>query len=113
MTFAPGVHVLFPLVYLVSTCSLTVLMSWVTLRSGSVWPAAIVHGEFKPYNALVAVYPLKGPAIPLVGPESAGLIGGIGLTILALALFLSRRAFAAGRKARPATVPAVAITHPG
>jgi membrane protease YdiL (CAAX protease family) len=113
MTFDPGMHILFPLVYLVSTCSLSVLMSWVALRSGSVWPAALVHGELRLYSALVAVYPLKGPAIPLVGPESAGLIGGIGFTILALVLFLSRRAFAAGKKARPVTVPAVAITHPG
>jgi membrane protease YdiL (CAAX protease family) len=113
MTFDPGMHILFPLVHLVSTCSLSVLMSWVALRSGSVWPAALVHGELKLYNALVALYPLKGPAIPLVGPESAGLIGGIGFTILALVLAFSRRVFAAGKGARPATVPAVAITHPG
>ena len=34
----------FVLIYVVYTCSASVLLSWVALRSGSVWPASIGHG---------------------------------------------------------------------
>jgi membrane protease YdiL (CAAX protease family) len=83
----------FPLVYLVFTCSMSVLLSWATLRSGSVWPAAIGHGAINGTSAL-AGYLLKGPALPLLGPAPTGLIGGLAYLILALGLFFSRKAFA-------------------
>ncbi len=83
----------FPLVYLVFTCSMSVLLSWATLRSGSVWPAAIGHGAINGTAAL-AGYLLKGPALPLLGPAPTGLIGGLAYLVLALGLFFSRKAFA-------------------
>ena len=113
MRFDPGMSILTPLVYLVFTCSLSILLSWVTLRSGSVWPATVGHGTIRPYSVLVGVYPLKGPAIPLLGPDATGLIGGIGFTILALVLFFSRRAFAREKEAVPQKVGAVVITNQG
>jgi membrane protease YdiL (CAAX protease family) len=83
----------FPLVYLVFTCSMSVLLSWATLRSGSVWPAAIGHGAINGTSALVG-YLLKGPALPLLGPAPTGLIGGLAYLVLALGLLFSRKAFA-------------------
>jgi membrane protease YdiL (CAAX protease family) len=82
----------FPLVYIVFTCSMSVLLSWVTLRSGSVWPAAIGHGAVNATSAL-AGYLLKGPATPMLGPAPTGLIGGLGYLTLALVLFFSRTEF--------------------
>ncbi len=83
----------FPLVYLVFTCSMSILLSWATLRSASVWPAAIGHGAINGTSAL-AGYLLKGPALPLLGPAPTGLIGGLAYLILGLGLFFSRKAFA-------------------
>ena len=103
----PGAPFLYPLAYLVSTCSLSVLLSWGTLRSGSVWPAAIGHSALKPYSLLVAAFPLKGMANQLLGPGFDGLIGGMGFTILALVLLSSRKAFAGETEIRSENAPAV------
>jgi membrane protease YdiL (CAAX protease family) len=88
----PEFSPLFPLVYLVFTCSASVLLSWVTLRSGSIWPASIGHGTINATSGLTS-YMLKGPAIPFVGPGITGLLGGLGYIALALVLYFSRRAF--------------------
>jgi uncharacterized protein len=102
-SLVPGVTFLSPLVYLVFTCALSILLSWGTLRSGSVWPASIGHGSANAASALPG-YLLKGSAIPLIGPDVTGLIGGIGYTILALMLFFSRKAFAGKKEANPELV---------
>ena len=78
------------LLYLVTTCSFSVLLSWVTLRSGSVWPASIGHGMINA-TATLPGYLLQGPASPLLGPGIPGLIGGLGYLALALALLFDRR----------------------
>ena len=88
----PGSGFPFPLVYLVFTCSMSVLLSWATLRSDSVWPAAIGHGAVNATSAL-AGYMLKGTVNPLLGPAPTGLIGGLGYLILALVLLFSRTKF--------------------
>ena len=108
MKFTPEITFLSPLIYFVFSFSLSVLMSWVTLRSGSVWPAAIGHGMLSFYSTMVAAYPLKGQPIPLIGPNSDGLIGGIGFTILALVLFFNRKALAVRKEAGPEKVRVVA-----
>jgi uncharacterized protein len=92
MSILPGVTFLTPLVYLLFTCSLSVLLSWVTLRSGSVWPAALGHSADNAAAALPG-FLLKGLPVSLVGPDPTGLIGGIGYTILALVLLFTRKAF--------------------
>jgi len=103
----PSFTPLFPLVYLLFTCALSVLLCWVTLRSGSVWPAAIGHGTINSTSAL-AGYLLKGTPYPLLGPGPTGLIGGLGYLALALVLLLSRKAFVrreeAGVENKPAEV---------
>lgn len=82
----------FPLVYLVFTCSLSVLLSWATLSIGSVWPAALGHGAVNATSSLTG-YLLKGPAIPIIGPAPTGLIGGLGYLLVALVLLFSRTKF--------------------
>jgi len=42
----------------------------------------------------------QGLAIPLIGPDATGRIGGIGYIILALLLFFSHRAFAGERQSQ-------------
>ncbi len=113
MMIDPRVTILIPLVFLVSTCALSVLLGWVTLRSSSVWPASIGHGVINQISDLASSL-MKGPANLLIGPGPAGLIGGLGYLVLALVLLLSRGAFAGEEKrASSEMAQAVAITHPG
>ncbi len=82
----------FVMIYVVFTCSASILLSWVTLHSGSVWPASIGHGML---NASTA-FPLlmsNGTANPLLGPEPASLIGMLGYVVLALVLLLNNKGF--------------------
>ena len=96
----PGAPFLFPLEYLVFTCSLSILLSWTTLRSGSVWPAAIGHTTVLGTSAL-AMSMLKGTPNMLLGPQPMGLIGGLGFLALALVLYFNRKAFAGEKAAGP------------
>jgi CAAX protease family protein len=108
----PGAPFLFPLVYLLSTSSLSILLSWVTLRSGSVWPAAIGHTTDLATGGL-AMGMMKGPVNALVSPNPQSLIGDLGSLVLALVLYFNRKAFAVEQETRSARVPAVAVTNPG
>lgn len=107
MSILPEVTFLTPLVYLVFTCTLSVLLSWVTLCSGSVWPAALGHGADNATAALPG-FLLTGSPIPLIGPDPTGLIGGIGYTIVALVLLFNRKAFVEEKEAQPKGSRAVA-----
>ena len=113
MKIDPTIPLLTPLVFLVSTCALSVLLCWVTLRSGSVWPASIGHGTINSISGLGRSL-MKGPAMPLLGPGTIGLIGGLGFLALALVLLFNRRAFT-GEKVRAASDMAreVVITSRG
>lgn len=107
MSILPGVTFLTPLVYLVFICSLSILLSWVALRSGSVWPAAMGHGANNAAAALPG-FLLKGSPIPLVGPDPTGLVGGFGYILLALVLFFNRKAYSEQKKMQPESDWAVA-----
>jgi membrane protease YdiL (CAAX protease family) len=84
-----GINILTAVVYLLFTCSLSLLLSWGTLNSGSVWPAAVGHGAVNASSALPS-YLLAGQPITLIGPNPSGLIGGIGYVILALVIFFKK-----------------------
>ena len=89
---------IFALIYPISTISSSILLSWATLRSGSVWPAAIGHTT----ELGVAGLPMgmmKGPVNLLVSPNPQSLIGNLGFIALALVLYFNRRAFAGRREA--------------
>jgi uncharacterized protein len=94
------------LAYLVFTCALSVFLAWVTLRSGSVWPASIGHGMTNAASVLPVLL-FQGQANVLLGPAPTGLIGGLGFVLLALVLFFNRKALAGQPEAAPASAQAV------
>ena len=89
----------FVLIYLVYTCSASVLLSWVTLRSGSVWPASIGHGMLNGTSVFPTLM-ANATANPLLGPGPTGLVGMLGYVILALALLINPNAFTREKEAR-------------
>ena len=105
-----GAPFLAPLAYLVFTCSLSILLSWATLRSGSVWPASIGHGTVLGTSMLAACL-LKGAPDPLLGPQAMGLISGLGFVALALVLYFNRGAFAARRETGSQSVQAAVVAN--
>ena len=64
---------------------LGIIISWLTLRSGSVWPAVIAHGAGNGIAA-ISLLAVAGYANTLLGPSPVGFIGGIFITILAINL---------------------------
>ena len=66
-------------------------LGWAVLRAGSVWPAVIGHGAF---NGIAGIYVffMQGNPNLLLGPSAAGIIGSLGLAVVALIIFLKRDA---------------------
>jgi len=66
-----------PWLGLVVTVWMTVLLgtvfAWVTLRSGSVWPAAIAHGTVNAVAGFGILFRTGDPS-PLLGPSGAGVV---------------------------------------
>lgn len=54
-----------------------VIFSWVTLRTGSVWPACIAHAVNNSFFS-VMVFFLSGESNVLIGPSPAGIVGCLG-----------------------------------
>jgi membrane protease YdiL (CAAX protease family) len=94
-----GAPVVGMLLYLVMVCFISVFMAWVTLRSGSVWPAALAHGVINASANWTLVF-ISGAPEPLIGPQPVGVIGSLGFALLALLIFFSPRALA-----QPASAP--------
>jgi membrane protease YdiL (CAAX protease family) len=96
--------------YVVSVCGMSVLLCWVTLRSGSVWPASIGHGFINGTSAIPGMA-LIGTPNQLLGPGLPGVLGLLGYIALALVLLFNRRAFAmsaeAGSQSVRVEVPAL------
>jgi len=112
LRLTPDFPMLYLLVYPVSTICMSVLLCWVTLRSGSVWPASIGHG-FINGAAGIPMMPLKGPANMLLGPGPGGAIGMLGYLALALVLLIHRRAFTGGGQAGSPGAQAAAVVQRG
>lgn len=85
----PGISFLTPVIYLLFTCTLSILLSWGTLNSGSVWPAAAGHGAANAASVLPGFFQAR-QSIALIGPDVTGLVGGLGYAILALVLLFSK-----------------------
>jgi membrane protease YdiL (CAAX protease family) len=88
-----GAPVVGPLLFLLFTVSLSAFLAWVTLRSGSVWPAAVGHAAINA-SALMMVFYNTGEADALIGPAPVGIVGFLGYAGLALIIFLNPRALA-------------------
>ena len=65
-------------------------LGWLTIRGGSVWPAVIGHGLLNGLGGMVFSF-TNGTPIQLFGPSVAGVVGGIGFTIVAAWLFFSKQ----------------------
>jgi membrane protease YdiL (CAAX protease family) len=107
LPLTPDFPFFYLLVYPMSTCCMSVLLCWVTLRSGSVWPASIGHGMITGTSGIPDLL-LKGPGSLLFGPGPGGLLGMLGYLALALWLLLNRRAFAPEKQARSENLQAAA-----
>jgi membrane protease YdiL (CAAX protease family) len=88
-----GEPVVGPLLFVVFTLCLSVFLAWVTLHSGSVWPAALGHGAINASPMLMSPF-LTGDPDRLIGPIPIGIVGGLGYILLALLIFFSARALA-------------------
>jgi membrane protease YdiL (CAAX protease family) len=88
-----GAPVSGPLLFVLSVTLTGVFDAWVTIRSGSVWPAAISHGAMNTWNTLVYIF-CTADQSPLIGPGSQGVIGMLGYAGLALLVFFNPRTFA-------------------
>ncbi len=100
-----GEPVVGPLLFVWVLLPSSVFYGWLTLRSGSVWPAAIAHGVSNACSVLTIWFlrgpdPLLGPSTGLVGPTDVGIIGSLGWFLVALPIFLFP-----GALAQPATAP--------
>jgi membrane protease YdiL (CAAX protease family) len=95
-----GAPVVGPLLFLAFTIYLSAFLAWVTLRSGSVWPAAVGHAAINA-SALLMLFYSTGEANRLVGPIPVGIVGSLGYAGLALIIFLNPRALAPISSPRP------------
>ncbi len=91
MKLDPTMPLFFSLVYLVSTCALSVLLCWITLGSDSGWPASTGHGVINQISVLPKPM-LNGPALLLLGTGNFGLVDGLGYLVLARGLLWEKEA---------------------
>jgi hypothetical protein len=68
-------------------------LGWVTLRSGSVWPAVIGHASINGISGLPLLF-VQGQPNSLLGPIPTGFIASLAWPLLAIGLLLSPTALA-------------------
>lgn len=86
-----GAPVVGALLYLLIVCYSSIFFAWVTLRSGSVWPAALAHGVINALGNWTLIFS-NSASNPLLGPQPVGIIGSLGFALLALLIFFNTRA---------------------
>lgn len=64
-----------------------IFFGWLTLKGRSVWPAVIGHGALNGLAPAAVIF-VQGSPNPLVGPTAAGLVAGIGFSVVGLWLLL-------------------------
>lgn len=82
-----GAPYLGPLVMVWFTLNLGVILGWLTIKSESVWPAAIAHGAINGI-ASIGILLVKDSPSTLLGPTPVGIIGCAGLTVFAFIILL-------------------------
>lgn len=102
-----GEPVVGPLLFVLVLIFPSAFYAWVTLRSGSVWPAAIAHSADNASNSLMWFF-LRGEANQLIGPGIQGIVGSLGWFVIALPIFLISGALAPVDKPLPEK-PAAAV----
>jgi len=104
-----GAPVVGPLLFVVFVVYLSAFLAWVTLRTGSVWPAALGHAAINA-SVLLMVFFVRGDLDRLIGPLPVGIVGGLGYALLAVLIFYNARALAQGA---PAPVAMALSENPG
>jgi membrane protease YdiL (CAAX protease family) len=83
----PGAPWLGMLVMVVFTTGFGIILSWMALRAGSVWPAVIGHAIANGVGAIGMLWVVGSPNL-LIGPYPPGLLGGSVITLIAAILLL-------------------------
>jgi len=104
-----GAPVVGPLLFVLVLIFDSAFYAWVTMRSGSVWPAVLLHSAVNTSDTLMSFF-LSGEPNPLLGPGPQGVIGSLGYAVLALLIFFSPRALA---QPAPAPVDMALDENPG
>ncbi len=78
----PGFPVTGILTMVVACTSIGCLVSWLRLRSGSVWPCAVAHGAINAITNAGVLFSTAGAT--LYGPSALGLVAGIPTMLLAV-----------------------------
>ena len=86
-----GAPVVGPLMFVVTLIFPSTFYAWVTLRSGSVWPAALAHSVNNVSNILMLFF-ISGEPNLLIGPGEQGIIGSLGFVALGLLIFSNPKA---------------------
>jgi membrane protease YdiL (CAAX protease family) len=85
-----GAPVVGPLLWVWTLLPVSVLYGWLTLRSGSVWPAVITHSVGNATSMLMVWFlrePVGVAVDALIGPTDVGIIGSLAWVVLALPIF--------------------------
>ncbi|MEA3327714.1 MAG: CPBP family intramembrane glutamic endopeptidase [Chloroflexota bacterium] len=87
-----GAPFLGPLAMVWFTISLSIIFGWITIKADNFWPAVIAHGALNGIASHSLLF-VQGNPDPLLGPTPVGIIGGIGLTVTALLIYLLPNSF--------------------
>jgi membrane protease YdiL (CAAX protease family) len=88
----PGFPWLGPIAMLWFTFVVGTFLGWLTLKTRSVWPAALAHGAVNSVGA-IALLLVKGQPNPLLGPAAVGLVASLPFTLLAFWLLWRSEVF--------------------
>ena len=81
----------FPFTGILAMCGFCIVMgtlfSYISLRTGSVWPAVIAHGSINGFAAVAQLF-YKGELNPFIGPIPSGIIGGLGFLAAAIVVMI-------------------------
>jgi len=88
------------------TFNLAVILGWLTLKAGSVWPAVIGHAAINGIAGVAAPF-ISGQPNPLLGPLPVGVIALIPTTLLVAYLFLQPTALTPGEEAATIDTPVI------
>jgi membrane protease YdiL (CAAX protease family) len=99
-----------PLLFVWTILPSSVIYGWLTLRSGSVWPAAIAHGVNN-FCCKLMFWFVRPPLELLIGPGWTGIIGSLGYFVIALLIFLIPGALASTASAQATKPEAVQAAH--
>lgn len=81
-----------------------ILLSWISLKGGSVWPAVLGHASLNGIAGL-AIFFTKGNPSTLLGPMPIGIIGGAGFLLAAIIILIIVRNDNVTATADPLAIP--------